>query len=189
MTSICDPLAGLGDAPEQSCIAAWLDAIHRRAVDRVPDADLRQQLLGYELVPNDASGWPSFELRHCSALHLSLASLDSYRLAMSKVLAEAAGAVVQAEQPVRTNAMLSLWDSALKRLHLPSTRLLLSQHSRIKAFTSDGVVIEVDRSWLPMVEKRRDLVEKALVQSLGCPVDVTLVPVEDGEQHRQEVEE
>ncbi|MEY4360563.1 MAG: hypothetical protein RLZZ631_2049 [Cyanobacteriota bacterium] len=173
------------EATNETRAADWFEALHRRAVDRVPNVSVRRELLGCDLVPIDAAGWPSFELRHGAGLPLPPATLASYRQALAKVLGNGAEALQQADQTVPTSVMPSLWQAALTRLNLPSTRMLLSQQSRIRELSSDGAVIEVAAQWLPMVQSRRDLVEEALQQAVGWPVAVTLVPIEDGEQNRQ----
>lgn len=173
------------EATNETGTADWLEALHRRAVDRVPSVSLRRELLGCDLMPSDAAGWPSFQLRHGAGLPLLGTTLAAYRQALIEVLSNGAEALQQADQTTPTSVMPSLWQSALTRLNLPSTRMLLSQQSRIRALSSDGAVVEVARTWLPLVQSRRELIEEALQQAVGWPVSVTLVPIEDGEQHRQ----
>ncbi|MFN9548395.1 MAG: hypothetical protein ACK6AD_15250 [Cyanobacteriota bacterium] len=74
-----------------------------------------------------------------------------------------------------------LWHAAARRLALPSNRMLLLHQARLIALRERGqlvvAVIDVRAEWLPLVDARRDLVARALADTLARPVALELQEV------------
>jgi hypothetical protein len=83
-----------------------------------------------------------------------------------------------APAPLPADGLAVIWTQALRALRLPSTRMLLSQQSRLVglAATVAGprALVEVAPDWLAMVETRAELVREALAEVLGRPVALEL---------------
>jgi hypothetical protein len=62
----------------------------------------------------------------------------------------------------------------LRRLQLPSTRLLVSTKARLVLLTSGMALVEVEPSWLPLVQSRLQLLRDAFEAQLGSPIVVIL---------------
>lgn len=76
-----------------------------------------------------------------------------------------------------------VWLAALRRLQLPSTRMLLSQQAELVELRCSGwgparevvAVVGVRPDWLAMTMSRRDLIAAAFAELLGEPVALELV--------------
>jgi DNA polymerase-3 subunit gamma/tau len=80
--------------------------------------------------------------------------------------------------------MADVWARALRALQLPSTRMLLSQQTRLLELRQSRypaeprevlALVAVASTWLPMVGTRRHLIAEALAEVLGVPVAVALI--------------
>jgi DNA polymerase-3 subunit gamma/tau len=80
--------------------------------------------------------------------------------------------------------MADVWARALRALQLPSTRMLLSQQTRLLELRQSRypqapgellALVLVADYWLPMVASRRHLIAEALAEVLGVPVAVALI--------------
>lgn len=74
-----------------------------------------------------------------------------------------------------------VWAAALQRLPLPSTRMLLSQQAQLLELRESGrklwALVAVVPRWRPLVESRRDLVTRALADTMARPVALQLLEV------------
>ena len=78
-----------------------------------------------------------------------------------------------------------IWQRALSRVQLPSSRLLLAQQAHLQelreAMGPPGTllaVVAVVANWLEIAQDRRQLLTDALTDALGQPVVVMVVPQE-----------
>lgn len=74
-----------------------------------------------------------------------------------------------------------IWDQALQRVALPSTRRLLQQQARLSDLREGPrgllAVVRVPEQWLAMVQSRAQLLTDALGRALGAPVVLQLQEV------------
>ena len=84
----------------------------------------------------------------------------------------------------QADPMADVWARALRALQLPSTRMLLSQQTRLLELRQSRypqapgellALVLVADYWLPMVASRRHLIAEALAEVLGVPVAVALI--------------
>ena len=69
--------------------------------------------------------------------------------------------------------MDDLWSQILSQLELPSTRMLLSQQSRLVRADKERVVIAANENWIGMLLSRQPLLQRCVDQILpGRPVVV-----------------
>lgn len=80
--------------------------------------------------------------------------------------------------PRRLPTLSELWAAVLRRLQLPSTRMLLLQQARLALLADGTALVEVEPSWLPLVRSRLQLLRDAFEAQLGEPVAVILRGVE-----------
>lgn len=75
-----------------------------------------------------------------------------------------------------------IWAAALRRLALPSSRMLLGQQGQLIALRERGpllvALIAAAPQWLPLIHARRDMVARAMADTLARPVALQLVEVE-----------
>jgi hypothetical protein len=104
-------------------------------------------------------------------------SADELRAA----LIELAGRSPRPDPPPPLDTLPLLWHAAARRLALPSNRMLLLHQARLIALRERGQlvvgVIAVRAEWLPLVDARRDLVARALADTLARPVALELQEV------------
>jgi hypothetical protein len=78
--------------------------------------------------------------------------------------------------------MALIWHGALRRVPLPSTRMLLWQQCRLIGLGEQGrelvARVAVVAQWLPMVKSRQEMVSQALADTLARPVALVLLEVE-----------
>ena len=160
----CDPVAELN----------WLQRLHRRSVDRIPDAGARRLLQNRWLRPSDAAGWPSWEVCGADSLRLPDAALSAYRTALRLTLEEACSALRAAEPHPPDERLAALWQQALTALELPSTRMLLSQQAQLVSLDGLTARVRVIPHWLAMVQCRLTLIEQGLAHAIGHKVAVVL---------------
>lgn len=156
----------------------WCASLHRRVVDRLQSPAHRLLLARCWLSLDTCAGWPSLALRAPSGLEVPRDVLAAYQRELQARLVEAATSLAPPPPPPADGGHLAAtWQQVLNALELPSTRMLLSQQSRLAAVSDLGVaVLEVVPHWLAMTEARRDLLEQAFARTLGRPVALTLVP-------------
>jgi len=109
-------------------------------------------------------------------------SADELRLALAELGRSPRPAAPPPPPPADPLALV--WAAALRRLELPSTRMLLSQQARLVALRHSSyacrgpgelvALVAVASGWLPVVASRRDLIGNALGEVLGRPVAVEL---------------
>jgi DNA polymerase-3 subunit gamma/tau len=106
----------------------------------------------------------------------------TFRAYSLRELGQALGELGRAFEP---EPLRKVWDRALERVALPSTRILLSQQARLMevrgpvGMTGDlFVVVAVASNWLEIVRSRRRLLSDALAAALGQPVAMALRGVE-----------
>ncbi|MFM9089220.1 MAG: DNA polymerase III subunit gamma/tau [Cyanobium sp.] len=81
----------------------------------------------------------------------------------------------RAETPADgTISLEELWQQILAGLHLPSTRMLLSQQAHLKQLDERRAVVCVSSNWMTMVQSRLPLLEKAIEVCLGSPRQITI---------------
>lgn len=76
--------------------------------------------------------------------------------------------------PRRLPTLSELWAAVLRRLPLPSTRMLLLQQARLALLADGRALVEVEPSWLPLVRSRLQLLRDAFEAQLGHPIAVIL---------------
>lgn len=160
----CDPAAEL----------TWLQRLHRRSVDRIPDASARRMLQNRWLRPTDAAGWPTWEVRGADTLRLPDGVLSAYRTALRSTLEEACGALRGADPPPPDGELAVIWQQALASFELPSTRMLLSQQAQLVAIDGLTARVRVIPDWLAMAQSRVTLIEQGLAYAIGHKVAVVL---------------
>lgn len=84
-------------------------------------------------------------------------------LAMSREEAES----VAQQQPREDGNLDAIWEAILSNLELPSTRVLLAEQAKLLSIDSRRVVIYISATWMPMVQSRLPLIEKAVAAVLG----------------------
>ena len=106
----------------------------------------------------------------------------TFRAYSLRELGQALGELGRAFEP---EPLRKVWDRALERVALPSTRILLSQQARLMEVRGGPgmpgtlfVVVAVASNWLEMVQSRRQLLSDALADALGQPVAMALRGVE-----------
>lgn len=152
----------------------WLQRLHHRSVDRIPDAAARRLLQNRWLRPSDAAGWPTWEVCGADTLRLPDGVLSDYRKALQATLEEACKAVRGADPPPPDGELAVIWQQALDALELPSTRLLLSQQAQLVAIDGLTAHVLVRRDWLAMAQSRVTLIEQGLAHAIGHKVAVVL---------------
>lgn len=169
-------------------MTVWMQALHRRAVDRITDPAHRALLLGLSLATTDSAGWPVFCLQRTaddSSTVVPRPIAAAYRSALGQVLSDAvAGVVLPPPQPVSAD-LRRLWQQVTDAIELPSTRTLVLQQC-IPVEVQGGIArIVVGGSWLAMLESRRSVLEAAFSIVTGAPVAVVFIAGEasPGMQH------
>ena len=77
-------------------------------------------------------------------------------------------------EPNSSANLPELWQQILAGLELPSTRMLLSQQSRLVRLDERRAVVQVAGNWMAMVQSRLPLLEAAVAKALGSPRQLTL---------------
>ncbi len=67
-----------------------------------------------------------------------------------------------------------LWEQILGNLELPSTRMLLSQQAKLIKLTDEIALIAVANNWIGMIQSRVNLLEQAIISTLGSPRKLVL---------------
>lgn len=161
--------------------AAWLERLHARVINRIPDAGARGALRRCWLRMSDCAGWPSWTLVSADGVRLSEGTRKGYREALLATVGEAVSAITVVNSPVEPDpddGLMELWRSACERLELPSTRMLLQAQGRLLSVDRTTALVAVGSEWLPMVQSRRAMVETALAEVLGQPVAVSFQEVQ-----------
>jgi hypothetical protein len=106
----------------------------------------------------------------------------TFRAYSLRELGQALGELGRAFEP---QPLRAIWDRALQRVGLPSTRALLAQQAHLQelreAIGLPGTllaVVAVRAHWLEITQNRRHLLAEALTDALGQPVAVVLQGVE-----------
>ena len=80
--------------------------------------------------------------------------------------------------PLPADELDVIWAQTIRALELPSTRMVLTQQSRLASLAgtvaSPRAVVEVAAVWLPIVKTRAKTVREALAKVLGLPVALEL---------------
>lgn len=76
--------------------------------------------------------------------------------------------------PTPAERLGAIWQTVIERVTAPSTRMLLSLEVRLMSLGDGQALLDVPRSWLPMVTSRLPLVEAALTAHCGQPVTARL---------------
>jgi hypothetical protein len=152
-----------------SCFEGWLQGLHHRAIDRLPEVADRRRLLECRLEPTWAAGWPSFALA-TPAPGLPADTRSRYGDALTRVLADAV-----ASTGLQPEDLDGAWVAALAELELPSDRMLLSQTARLAHLDDTRAVVSVKATWLGTVTTRRDALVAALGKALNREVEVDVV--------------
>jgi hypothetical protein len=156
-----------------------LERLHLRALDRIPSGPDRLTLETCHLEHATVGGWPTWALLSTAGLPLPQQLQNAYRAALLEVLSDAASALLI---PWPDGGELAdTWATALARLDLPSTRLLLGQQARLVGLDRTTATVEVQPTWLAMVSARRDLIATALGAVIGRPVTLALTSAEVGQ--------
>jgi hypothetical protein len=83
-----------------------------------------------------------------------------------------------AQAPLPADGLAMVWAQTIRALELPSTRMVLTQRSRLASLVATvagpRAVVEVAAVWLPMVKTRAKTVREALAEVLGRPVALEL---------------
>lgn len=99
---------------------------------------------------------------------------------LQAALNELAGAPPPPADPLALMALI--WHGALRRVPLPSTRMLLWQQCRLIGLGEQGrelvARVAVVAPWLAMVKSRQEMVSQALADTLARPVALVLLEVE-----------
>lgn len=81
-------------------------------------------------------------------------------------------AVLRTEPDAKPDPLAEQWEKVLGHMELPSSRMLLSQKTRLIELNDEVAVLEVHAPWMGMVESRLPLLQKALeayVEDAPCP--------------------
>jgi hypothetical protein len=140
----------------------------------------------------DARGWlpdgvapGSIAAAHCRVFGMPAPRDPSKRTARAYSLRELGMALGELGRAFEREPLRKVWDRALQRVALPSTRTLIAQQARLMevrgAVGMSGalfVVVGVAGDWLETVKSRRRLLSDALADALGQPVAMALREVQ-----------
>jgi len=108
-------------------------------------------------------------------VHAAPPTAPRVQAAPPPVVQDAAPPPLPVGVPEATSQNLAeLWQQILSCLELPSTRMLLSQQASLARLDSQRAVVQVSGNWIPMVQSRLPLLEKALLSALGSPRQLLL---------------
>lgn len=164
--------------------AAWLSALHARAVDRLKGAADRVLLQSCSLHLAAVGGWPVFELQTAEGRPLEHELQKGYGAALAAVLADAgAGLTVlnppSPESPDAAAGLAGLWSRALNRIGPSVLPPLLRLQCRLVSVDALTASLRVpDQGSLGIVERNRVAIEQALAEVLGQRVALVLVVAE-----------
>ncbi len=67
-----------------------------------------------------------------------------------------------------------IWEQILSKVELPSTRMLLSQQAKLTKLTTSKAEIKIASNWIGMIQSRKSIIEKAILQAIGSHRDLSL---------------
>lgn len=164
--------------------AAWLSALHARAVDRLPGAADRALLLSCSLHLADAAARPVLELQTAEGRPVDRELQKSYQAALAGVLADAGAGLTVLDPPAAAAAhaaagLAGLWSRALNRLGSSALPPLLRLQCRLLSIDALTASLRVpNQGSLAIVDRSREAIEQALAEVLGQRVALAVVVAE-----------
>lgn len=108
-------------------------------------------------------------------------SLDELRAVLIELAGRSPRTAPPPPPPPPLDPLRLIWGAAIQRVALPCSRMLLLHQAQLIALRERGrlvvAVVATPPQWLPLIEARRELIARALADTLARPVALELQEV------------